>query len=624
MISERLTLARAVKRIAHLEERLSAYEGRTTSEAGRSPQLPSRPDRRIRNIDEEADMEQLLRGINHLNVTTRNPEFYGGSCPDAIVNTIETSEVFQPPAEAEPEDRSEAWRLCGSLNLWTAKAPVGVLPPRLCTDQYVHTYFQTAHRLYPILNEQTFMERYVNFWAGKPTEGKGYELWTAVMYMVFAIGHQCSTAHLDSTTKQNPETSQHGAACFALAKTTFADVPFSGGDLSAVNSMFLAFVWLYNQQKLHEAYAMLGAATRAGYSIGLHRELLDPSFSSAEVQGWTATWWNLFIYETELASVLGRPCSIQPREVDVQQFPLDTSPVHLQYVERMRQFMRLTWDAYEAVYSLTFKNTTVTEREAALARSDRTICMWYDSWYPHCLWAREPHGLIFHTRYFNIRILLYRAFLKLLVQKGRRQEDINNDVLKPASKCVDLARTLVQITTSIDFERSGTLQAALFHANTYLWNATISLLLYITDKHAPGRLPRDRADIIAHVNLAIRFFSAHQDRIPFARVAEQKSKGLLAKVVLPQDHRDGAANLPLPATPVDQTAQHGSPNEILGFLSGFDVPAFYPDAYHLYDLDNGSEPFSMFEDFGMAGAAEDLQWDPTTTSTYPWMPPEAE
>jgi hypothetical protein len=58
--------------------------------------------------------------------------------------------------------------------------------------------------------------------------------------MVLAHGHQCSTVDPDDRVREDALGSPHGEICFNLAKSTFADVPFSGGDMSAVNSMFLA------------------------------------------------------------------------------------------------------------------------------------------------------------------------------------------------------------------------------------------------------------------------------------------------------------------------------------------------------------------------------------------------
>ena len=44
-------------------------------------------------------------------------------------------------------------------------------------------------------------------------------------------------------------------------------------------------------------------------------------------------WANPFT--REMVALLGRPCAIEAREVDIQAFNLDTSPVDLQYLERM-------------------------------------------------------------------------------------------------------------------------------------------------------------------------------------------------------------------------------------------------------------------------------------------------
>lgn len=101
---------------------------------------------------------------------------------------------------------------------------------------------------------------------------------------------------------------------------------------------------------------------------------------------------------SELAALSGRPCGIQPREVDVRPFSLDSSPIDFQYLERMRQFSYLAWDAYEQVYSLEYKHTSVSERTEALKMADAALCTWYDEWSENSIWVKEPHGLILRLR----------------------------------------------------------------------------------------------------------------------------------------------------------------------------------------------------------------------------------
>ncbi|KAK6365345.1 hypothetical protein LTS17_011317 [Exophiala oligosperma] len=244
--SERLTLAKAVKRIAYLEERLRLYEG-SPDEDGVSQQF---------NVDvfstkrtthkPEDDMDRALRGINRLTLDpTRLPEFYGGSSSNMIINTIESTEDG-PDAElvdAEdlhiPENRALLW-LGGPSQLSFGKASGSFLPPKPVAERYIACYFQTAHRIFPILNRRLFVGTFNDYYDGLPTEGKGYEWWTAVMYMTIALGHQYSLIDSDPNLQDQALASrQDGEACFLLAKSSLVDVPFAGGDISAVNSLML-------------------------------------------------------------------------------------------------------------------------------------------------------------------------------------------------------------------------------------------------------------------------------------------------------------------------------------------------------------------------------------------------
>jgi hypothetical protein len=237
------------RKIAQLEDRLKIYEGYTTHQGGTDTDFSLR--RHTQQIygahsaatQNDDDMTQLLRGVNYLTIGTRNPEFYGGSSPHAIIDAVEAEEEVQEtlsaPQVEQSQDTSNLW-LDNAKSLRFAEITAASLPPRSVADEYVNRYFQTAHHIYPILDRVTFMTRYMNFWEGLPTEGEGYELWAAVLYMVLAHGHQCSTVDPDDRVRVEALSASHGETCFKLAKSAFADVPFSGGDISAVHSLFLA------------------------------------------------------------------------------------------------------------------------------------------------------------------------------------------------------------------------------------------------------------------------------------------------------------------------------------------------------------------------------------------------
>jgi hypothetical protein len=229
-----------------LEERLSLYEG--SSNVGEGVSRLYNTDvfatRRTTNKPDD-DMARALRGVNQLTLATRLPEFYGGSSPNVILDVVESGEDPQheylddSPNPRSPENRATLW--LGGPQLSFGKACGASLPPKATIDEYIDRYFQTAHRIFPILNKQLLVDTYTDYSNGLPTEGRGYENWTAVLYMVIALGHQYSLIDADEEVRAKASASpEDGETCFRLAKSTLPDVAFVGGDVSAVNSLLLA------------------------------------------------------------------------------------------------------------------------------------------------------------------------------------------------------------------------------------------------------------------------------------------------------------------------------------------------------------------------------------------------
>src|SRR6187402_3878080 len=100
-----------------------------------------------------------------------------------------------------------------------------------------------------------------------------------------------------------------------------------------------------------------------------------------------------------MAALLGRPCAIQLDEVDIPTFPLDVPSIEFRYVERMRQFSRLTWESYYETYSLIFKGTSAIEREKISASNDLALSTWQTSW--HHSRADNSHEVIVNMRKFS-------------------------------------------------------------------------------------------------------------------------------------------------------------------------------------------------------------------------------
>ncbi|RMZ74917.1 hypothetical protein DV737_g5613, partial [Chaetothyriales sp. CBS 132003] len=531
-------------------------------------------------------MSNLLRGVNHLNLDEKVPEFYGGSSAHTIVEVVDTDNEDEPwrPQSDKRFHAPELWKAANLDQLTQAGVHQSELPPRELADRYNARFIQGTHFIIPLIDVETYLDRYNDYWDNKPTEGKGYLMWTAVMYMVIALGHQACTVDPDPVIRQQALADGVGEQCFKLAKRTFRDVPFTGGDMSAANSMLFAFLWLYNQQRLHEAYGMLGCVFRVGYAIGLHREIQDANATAGEINGWMSSWWSIVRYEIELSCLMGRPFGLQLKEVDLPQFPTNVTGTQHQYLEYMRQFSYLSLDAYESVYSLANRRSSAVERAVALSKSDRLLTSWYDRFKQEVSWVDKPHGRILYLTYLNMRILLYRVFLMLFVKHARRASQIKDPILVSAAKCVNLTMSAIETIATLPVGTSAVLQAAYHQVLGYLWNATVTLLLHGTDPAAPEKLA-DRAaprhEIAEMLAKAIDIFTAHQEGVKFFEKAARTTTKLIRKVVSDGLRRPSATN----QCESPQTDLSGTP-EIQEFFAGL--------TYYIDDSANPSDFPGMY------------------------------
>jgi hypothetical protein len=189
-------------------------------------------------------MGPLLLGYNQFNSATRHPEFYGPSASDAVMDRIEASmttgrhATFHNPDREVSESASD--EILGPMisNVGSTNISFGSLPPKSVVDQYVQRFFTTTHRLYPILEERTFWLRYSQFWVETGSQ-KSDSLWLSLLYMMLALGHQLAATDTNSRLEQRLNLDNHGSMYFMLAKSSFADLFFSGGNILAVRCMFL-------------------------------------------------------------------------------------------------------------------------------------------------------------------------------------------------------------------------------------------------------------------------------------------------------------------------------------------------------------------------------------------------
>lgn len=160
-------------------------------------------------------------------------------------------------------------------------------------------YFDTAHGITPLLDEDDFRATYA---AGERKD----KSWLALLNMVLALGSISSGSTSLHTHYYNQTRSYLGFDCLG------------SGNMESLQALcLLGGYYLHYVNSPNMAYAVLGAAHRMAIALGLHRDPVPRSSGSqpgeaspqqrATIELRRRVWWSLFCLDTWSGMTLGRP-----------------------------------------------------------------------------------------------------------------------------------------------------------------------------------------------------------------------------------------------------------------------------------------------------------------------------
>lgn len=160
-------------------------------------------------------------------------------------------------------------------------------------------YFDTAHGITPLLDEDDFRATYA---AGNRND----KSWLALLNMVLALGSISSGSTSLHTHYYNQTRSYLGFDCLG------------SGNMESLQALcLLGGYYLHYVNSPNMAYAVLGAAHRMAIALGLHRDPVPrchdtqtgetPHQQRATIELRRRVWWSLFCLDTWSGMTLGRP-----------------------------------------------------------------------------------------------------------------------------------------------------------------------------------------------------------------------------------------------------------------------------------------------------------------------------
>lgn len=391
--------------------------------------------------DNQQDDESSEAGddVNALSATSAQPSSYVG--PSSTMQMFRTILRIAPEPLGQSNSSQSPTTSQQSGSLRSHEASHKTPPPFQMTEKngaLIDAYFNWVHPATPILDESNFRQT-------ASSGARNDAPWLCLVNMVLALGSI-------GTTRTEPR--EH--LTYYHAARSHLDLEGLGNkSLETLQALILMAGW-YNhyRNRPNLASALLGAAFRMAYALGLHKEQHYSNDNVQRQQLRRQIWWNLVVLDAAEAVTLGRTLDTRIFETEVHT-PRDTltespdSPSPASALIITIGFSRIMTEIQSRLMTAT--SLPFTESLSL----DAHLVDWYEALPPyfHRLTtmgnATDPELspatrfvqplLTIKWRYLNLRMLLYRPSLMEAVLHRIPFSGLTSDQRLCIRKCLTLS-----------------------------------------------------------------------------------------------------------------------------------------------------------------------------------------
>lgn len=293
-------------------------------------QFTKETNRRMSSIKQVQDLEKQIERMKRDNGNLRLRLHEKDGSMDVEAGTDHPSSSHVPSIASEPRRRRrtaplpELSRARASVRtyakgVWQLPTPYRVsepsfydllhtdIPPRVVTDQLLHTYRSTAHTMFPILHLPTFQSTVDELYSRGSSPAMPRS-WLALFFTVLAVGSLFDPEPVSTSTFHRP-------AQYLDASRKISDSWNNNFELDDARTFILTAFCLNELNLKSAAWNLLGNAVRVGQDLGLYLESGPWSFIEGEMR--RRVWWMIYVVDRTLATDLGRPYLIRDSDCDV-------------------------------------------------------------------------------------------------------------------------------------------------------------------------------------------------------------------------------------------------------------------------------------------------------------------
>ncbi|EKM58719.1 uncharacterized protein PHACADRAFT_140787 [Phanerochaete carnosa HHB-10118-sp] len=528
----RLMVWQLRSRLAEMEksQAASAFSpGNTTYSLSIQP--PSAADTPVKRGKDGED-EELAEGFKYMSVDEKRVRFMGKSSNFPLIKaamkmkqelandigSLSLDEGYSPIMLANR--RSEFW-LC-ITDFVPPELPYTDFPEPPLMHDLLDNYFQDIHRNFPLLHRPTFLQ---NIASGLHLTDEGFG---ATVLLVCALSARFSNNHA-ALTPGLASWQWAGWQWFQQVRAVRKLIPLTTTTLYDLQVATLTAEYTATLAVPQSNYAIIGCGLRLAQDLGAHRRMAYEREPTVEGELKKRAFWCLLAMERGMCSFLGRPCSVQDEDFDVD-YPIECDdeywvtdgpqsvfkqpvgqPSTVAHFNCTLRLDRIHAHALRTIYSLPgAKSLSDPERaQQIVAELDSELNQWVDSIPEHLKYDLNREDAPFasqsaslYASYYNLRIFIHRPF----IMTPRRRVPLPFPSL---AICTNAARSYIQVLDRL-FALSG--PALIFQNHLVsLFSSAIILLLHVWSETRSGSAT-DVAQELECVHKALRMFKDLEER----------------------------------------------------------------------------------------------------------------
>ncbi|THH18408.1 hypothetical protein EW146_g2572 [Bondarzewia mesenterica] len=516
------------------------------------------------------------------------------------------------------------------------------MPPLDVQRHLLELYFVYVHPVFPAVHKSMFLMEFDSTYSENGAQGKAprpdrLHISNLLLLSMFAIAARYS----DESSPSPAGTIWEAGLTYMVQARELLNRVYHYSRPSTCQALLLLGLRETALGSTEHGWLYVGMAIRMAYDLGLHRDADKWQvsggnlFSPMELQARKQIWWACTRADKYTSVWMGRPPVISETNYDAplpevdsdepwQPHPIDTAavdyaPVPGHIMECFRASSTLSIIAgmiLEQIYSI--RPTTHSAKRAALADLEGRLDRWYAE-LPECLaydtaskrYVPPPHILQLHMTYWNIVMLLHRAFIPKW--KPERYEDFiyreldristresDAGALKSFDICQSAAGRITAIVVA--YQQTFGLRRAAIILTQHMFAAGLMHVITLTFRPSNVQASVSLSQTLSALKeMEVIWPSAHRswDLLHGAKI--QVDSGLLSYFANPSERsnkrpadeafgKEKSSNIlqreafeelerSNPATPA--VPGQGAGNRILAHMLGIDIPGIEPSTSYL-------------------------------------------